>query len=112
MIMENKQNKKFTFRCMIYREKDETYTAVCLDLDIVEEGHTSSEEARLSIQDAIDSHMQAVAKMGFPKELIFRPAPKEYWDILTKMSIRKLSQPLGALQLVTVDSPSSNLCYA
>ena len=106
------ENKKFSFRCIIYREEDKTYTGVCLDLDIVEEGHVSSEEAKLSIQDAIDSHMQAASKMGFPKELTFRPAPKEYWGKLVKISSPKIAKPLNPFELVTINSIGSKLCYA
>lgn len=70
----------FSFRCIAYQEKDGTFTGVCLDLDIVEEGHVSLPEAMLSINDAISSHIQAAAKLGFPRELISRQAPKVYWE--------------------------------
>jgi len=78
-----KQN--FSFRCIAYKDKDGAFTGVCLDLDIVEEGHISLQEAILSINDAILSHMQAAKKLGFPKELMFRPAPKEYWNRLNEI---------------------------
>lgn len=72
----------FSFRCIVYWEKDGTFTGVCLDLDIVEEGHASLPEAVLSINDAISSHIQVAAKIGFPHELTSRPAPKIYWEKL------------------------------
>ncbi len=71
-----------SFRTIAYQEKDKTFTGVCLDLDIVEEGHATLQEAILSISDAITSHLQASAELGNPEELIERPAPKEYWDKL------------------------------
>lgn len=79
------EKQNFSFRCIAYKDKDGTFTGVCLDLDIVEEGHVSIQEAILSINDAIQSHIQAAAKLGFPKELMFRPAPKEYWNRLNEI---------------------------
>lgn len=69
----------FYFHCIAYREKDNTFTGVCLDLDIVEEGHASLEIATESIKDAVASHLQAAKELGFPNELVNRPAPKKYW---------------------------------
>ncbi len=77
--------QKFSFRSIAYQEKDNSFTGVCLDLDIVEEGHATLQESILSINDAIASHIQAAEKLGFPTELISRPAPKEYWDKLDAM---------------------------
>jgi len=83
--------KTYSFRSIAYQEEDQTFTGVCLDLDIVEEGHATLEEAQLSINDAIESHFRAAEKLGFPKELINRPAPSEYWDKLKEM-IAPISQ--------------------
>jgi len=86
--------KELSFRCIAYREPDGTYTAVCLDLDIVEEGHLTLEEAKLSLDDATGSHLQAAAELGFPKELLHRPAPKQYWKKLEEISSKRYSFPL------------------
>ena len=83
--MSNKINK-FSFRNIAYQEKDGTFTGVNLDLDIVEEGHATIQEAVLSINDATQTHLEAASKVGFPKELVARPAPKEYWQILEKIT--------------------------
>lgn len=73
--------KQIGFRCLVYKEEEgDFFTGVCLDLDIVEEGHKTLEESILSINEAINSHLQAAAKAKFPKELMFRPAPKIYWN--------------------------------
>src|SRR4030043_1906790 len=87
------EKHKFSFRCIAYQEKDGTFTGVCLDLDIVEEGHTSLQEAVLSIHDALDSHVQAASKLGFPKELMFRPAPKDYFQKLAEIIKEKPTKP-------------------
>ncbi len=81
--------KNLTFRCIAYLEKNNSFTAVCLDLDLVEEGHTSLEEAILSINDAIIAHIETAKRLGFPKELIFRPAPKKYWKKLIELTKEK-----------------------
>ena len=78
--------KKFVFRVFAYKEADETYTAVCLDLDIVEENHQSLQQAVISINEAIESHLKAAKKLCFPKELLYRPAPKAYWKKLTELA--------------------------
>lgn len=103
----------FSFRCIAYQEKDGSFTGVCLDLDMVEEGHITLQEAILSMNDAIVSHMQAVAKLGFPKELTLRPAPKEYWkklEEITRPEVQKL--PIKNFQFYSVQSPQQNLVYA
>lgn len=82
------------FRCITYQEEDGSFTGVCLDLDIVEENHATLEEAVLSINEAVDSHLQAAAKHGFPKELLSRPAPKEYWNKLKEVTQTKKQQDL------------------
>lgn len=88
--------QNFSFRCLVYREPNQTFTAVCLDLDIVEEGHLTLEEAKLSLDDAIEAHIRAAAEVGFPRELRHRPAPKKYWKKLREISTEKeLSTPLG-----------------
>lgn len=105
------KNVNLSFRCIAYQEKDDSFTGVCLDLDIVEEGHVTLEEAVLSIHDAIHSHLQAAAKLNFPKELIGRPAPKEYWNRLkelTRIEIPKESFP--AFQFFTTQP--SYMIYA
>jgi hypothetical protein len=77
--------KNLSFRSIAFQEKDDTFTGVCLDLDIIEEGHATLQEAILSVNDAISSHLDVAEKVGFPKELIERVAPKEYWDRLDHM---------------------------
>lgn len=91
------------FRCIAYKEKDGSFSGVCLDLDIVEEDHVTLEEAILSLNDAIASHIQAASKLGFPDELTSRPAPKEYWDKLRQITKVKQEKPfISPFQLFTV----------
>ncbi len=71
---------------MAYQDKDGSFTGVCLDLDLVEEGHKNLKAAVSGINEAINSHIQAAQKLGFPEELITRPAPKAYWKKLAEFT--------------------------
>lgn len=105
-------HKDLSFRCIAYQEKDGSFTGVCLDLDIVEEGHVSLEEAILSINDAVFSHLQAAAKRDFPKELINRLAPREYWNRLKEITKESTSKKkLEPFQFFTTNPPTG-LMYA
>lgn len=88
----------FTFRCLAYREPNGLYTGVCLDLDIIEEEHATLEEAILSINDAIVSHMEAAAQDGFPAESLYRPAPRKYWNKLAGLVIQNKKPKPAPLQ--------------
>lgn len=100
------------FRCIAYKEKDNSFSGVCLDLDIVEEEHATLEEAILSINDAVLSHLQAAAKLDFPKELINRSAPKEYWNKLKEITQEHTSKKsLEPFQFFTTQPPAG-LAYA
>ncbi|MDO8429221.1 MAG: hypothetical protein Q7S88_01200 [Candidatus Daviesbacteria bacterium] len=102
---------QFSFRNIAYQEKDGSFTGVCLDLDIVEEGRTTLQEAILSINDAISSHFKAAKKMGLPNELINRPAPKEYWDKLKEITREQApKRSFSPFQFFTTQS--SGLVYA
>lgn len=89
-------SREFSFRCVAYPEKDK-FVGVCLDLNIVEE-HNTLAAAVNSINDAILSHLLAAAEVGFPEELISRPAPKVYWNKAKEIASREIqigaSQPL------------------
>lgn len=106
-------HKNLSFRCIAYQEKDGSFTGVCLDLDIIEEGHITLQEAILSINDAIISHMEATAKLGSPKELTLRPAPKEYWKKLEEVTKPKAQNiSIENFQFYSVQSSQQNLAYA
>ncbi|MBI2601282.1 hypothetical protein HYW42_05010 [Candidatus Daviesbacteria bacterium] len=105
-------HKDLSFRCIAYQEKDGSFTGVCLDLDIVEEGYVSLEEAILSVNDAVLSHLQAAAKLNFPKELVNRSAPKEYWNKLKEITKENVSKKsFEPFQFFTTQLPAG-LVYA
>ncbi len=103
--------KRYTFRIFVYKEADETYTAVCLDLDIVEEKHQTLQQAMMSINEAVESHLKTAAKLGFPKELVHRPAPKEYWRKLGEV-IRPTRPAITPFQYFTMTPSRQNRIYA
>jgi predicted RNase H-like HicB family nuclease len=80
------------FRCLAYQDKDNSFTGVCLDLDIVEEKHQTLQEAILSINDAINSHLEAAAEDNFPPESLRRPAPQKYWAQLKNFITKQNSK--------------------
>lgn len=104
--------KNFNFRVFAYLDDDGTYTGVCLDLNIVEEGFINIQSAINSISDAIDSHMSVVKEMGFPKELTNRPAPKEYWKKLEEMSQIKPKSTMSPFQYFLATNKGQSSLYA
>ena len=86
------------FRFVIYKRPGERiYTGVCLDLDIVEEDKDPV-ALRKSLEEAAEGYLEAVAKKNLDDELLNKPAPKEYWDILENLEryfhlLHQVSQP-------------------
>jgi len=109
--MQIMATKNYVFRVFAYKDVDGTFTAVCLDLDIIEEGFSTLQQAVLSINEAIDSHLMAVTRRGFPKELLNRPAPKEYWDKLKEFT-RPTSFSTTPFQYFTATSEGRHQLYA
>ncbi len=99
-------NNNFSFRNIAFQENNGSFTGVCLDLDIIEEDHASLEEAILSINDAVVSHFKVISKLKYPKELLNRPAPKEYWDKLKEITTEKsLKRNFSPFQFFTTTNP-------
>jgi len=98
----------FTVRNIVYQEKDDSFTAVCLDLDIIEEGFTTIELAILSLSEAVMSHFQVAKNKNFPPELTNRPAPQEYWEKLKEITKETPKpQELRPFKFFTTQQPSS-----
>ena len=78
MLMNTKTNGEINF--IIFKDKkDDSYTAVCLDFDIVEQGSDPS-ALRLSIEEAARMHLETVREFNLDEKLLNRHAPKSYWD--------------------------------
>ena len=60
-------------------EENGHYVAVCLTFDIALEGDDPS-VLKEEIVKAAQLHLQTVAELGLPDELLNRHAPKEFWD--------------------------------
>ena len=86
------------FRCLAYQDRDNSFTGVCLDLDIIEEKHQTLQEAILSINDAINSHLEAAAEDSFPPESLRRPAPQKYWTKLKDFMAKQKSPEVTPAQ--------------
>ncbi len=80
----NKSNTKKhgLARIFVFPEKGK-YTAVCLDLDIVEEAATK-EDVLAQITEAVAGYVENAIKNNLDDEVLNRPAPKEYWDLFEK----------------------------
>jgi hypothetical protein len=71
------------------------FTAVCLDLDIIEEADTKG-EALEQIKEAVSGYMVNAVKNGLDDGILNRPAPKKYWD-LYKLYLKFISAENGKL---------------
>ena len=86
--MTNPISKQFKFTQLVYLDpKDEKFTGVCLELNLVVESD-SLESAVAQLNDATVSHLLATAEIGFPPELMFRPAPAHYWQIAKSVAAK------------------------
>lgn len=56
------------------------FTAVCLDLDLIEEADTKS-EALAQIKEAVSGYLANAAKNNLDDSVLNRPAPKKYWNL-------------------------------
>lgn len=63
-------------RIIIYSTKNK-YTAVCLDLDIIEEAD-SYKEVKDQIMEAVEGYITNVCKNNLDNTLLNRPADKKY----------------------------------
>ncbi|KKQ18827.1 MAG: hypothetical protein US31_C0001G0014 [Berkelbacteria bacterium GW2011_GWA1_36_9] len=70
--------KKGNITVFVYPENSK-FIGVCLELDIVEEGN-NLEQVKNILSDAVKTHVEIVIKNKLSKNLLNRPAPKEYWD--------------------------------
>ncbi len=56
------------------------FTAVCLDLDLIEEADSKS-EALAQIKEAVSGYLANAVKNNLDDDILNRPAPKKYWDL-------------------------------
>ena len=90
--MVKKNLKNFTFRCFDYYD-GKYYTAVCLDLGIVEQDKENLEKAVNVLNRAIEGYLKVVEKHGYPSELLYRPAEKKYWHKYKEFLVENLEAP-------------------
>lgn len=69
-------------RFLIYKRKeDKLFTGICLDLDIVEQAE-DVEFLRKSLIEAAQGYVEAVCKNNLTDNLLNKPIPKKYEQIL------------------------------
>lgn len=79
--------KEFVFHGIIQKDED-TYNAVCLELDIDAEGD-SPEEARKNLKYAVEAYVGSIQKDIKYEQLTSNPMPEESADIYFK-NLKKL----------------------
>lgn len=78
-ILRRKNTKKEgMLEFLLYCDKN-SYVAVCLTLNIVEEGKNPKKLIE-SVTEAAKGHVMLVIKKNLSDELLNRPAPTKYWN--------------------------------
>lgn len=104
--MFKKNLKNLTFRCFAYFD-GKFYTAVCLDLGIVEQYKESLEKAVNMLNKAIEGYLTVAKKHNYPSELLYRPAENKYWRKYKDFLVENLEaskvefSPLSIFQVYT-----------
>jgi|GEM_PF-1383278 hypothetical protein len=73
------------------KEGAPSFTAVCLDFDIVESGN-DLDTLTESILEAAKSHLVAVREENLSDSLLNRKAPKKYWDLYYSALAKELEE--------------------
>ena len=92
MLKSKNFKKPLTLRCFAYFD-GEYYTAVCLELGIVEQWKHSLEKALSMLDRAVDGYLKVVKKHNSPDELLYRPAEKKYWRKYEQLLNQNLKAP-------------------
>lgn len=95
MLSVNKL-KNLTFRCLAYYD-GKYYTAVCLDLGIVEQDKYNLESSVNMLNKAVNSYLKTIQKHNYPSELLYRPAEKKYWRKYKEFLVENLEAPKSEL---------------
>lgn len=74
-------NKKYRFKCVVEKDQD-TFCALCLDLDIATEGATL-EEALDNLKEAVELYVLTAIEQGVEEEFIPRPVPNRIYKKYT-----------------------------
>lgn len=75
--------EKGTYSFIIFKDGDDSYCAVCLNLNLVEWGDDPIQLID-SINEAAKSYIDGVVNKGLPDELLNRHAPQKYWNMALK----------------------------
>ncbi|MFH1837994.1 MAG: hypothetical protein ABH808_00635 [Candidatus Kuenenbacteria bacterium] len=104
--MFKKSLKNLTFRCFVYFD-GKYYTAVCLDLGIIEQRKEGLEKAVNMLNKAIEGYLMVAEKHNYPLELLYRPAENKYWRKYKNFLVENLEatkiefSPLSIFQIYT-----------
>ena len=92
-----------TLEFLVYGKKNK-FIGICLTLDIIEEG-SDSQKLMDSIVESAMGHVRVVQSQNLDDALLNRPAPKEYWDIYSKVlkEMQEKTQPEGYVYTMPIN---------
>lgn len=111
--MTSKNTKKMGVARTIIFKEGKKYKAVCLDLDIIEEGD-SQDEVRELIKESIIGYIENVCKNGLDEKLLNRHADEKYWkmfrDYLKKIQKPQINESIGNTSMFTMNIDKEEFC--
>lgn len=107
-IYNTKESGVFHF--MIFKNRED-FTAVCLDLDLVEYGK-NFKSLQNSIQEAAISYLKAVKIKNLPDSYLNKPPKQEYLKKLDNINFTKKIECFETSAFVNQSYKGNNYCYA
>lgn len=104
--MEPKARMDMNLHCLIVKE-GKWIIAHCLDMDIAAQGKTEK-EALKNLVELIQVQIEYAIKNDII-DTIFRPAPKEYWDMLYRSVATQVKNRLSLHPRTTLKNIVSSL---
>lgn len=95
---------------MVEDKNKHIFLAHCLDMDIVSQGKTQK-EAISELIDLIQTQMEYCLENNM-LDTIFRPAPKEYWDMYYRSQATKIINQLSLYNKRIIKDLTSHLEFA
>ncbi len=109
--MLKKSDLEKNFHILIIEDKNKNiFLAHCLDMDIVSQGKTKKETIT-NLVELIQTQMQYCIENDMLDNL-FRPAPKEYWDMFYRSQATKIINQLSLHNKQIIKDITSHLEFA
>lgn len=76
---------------MIAYKEGDLYTAVCLELDIIEQDK-NLDVAIMNLQESVRLYIETIVDEKFGEQHLNRPAPEKYWTIMENILLEAISK--------------------